>query len=73
MRDLELNESFSQIPNSPNSPDITTQPNSPLPDSTTSPSAPDLAEDFINASSSLETPPVSPCFAPKERKLDINF
>ena len=72
-RDLEIIDSFWRIPKSPESPDITTRSNSPLPDSTPTPSTPKVAEVSIIASSSLETPPVSFCFAPKKRKLDINF
>ena len=72
-RDLEIIDSFWRIPNSPENPDITTRSNSPLPDSTPTPSNPKVAEVFVIASSSLETPPVSLCFAPKKRKLDINF
>ena len=72
-RDLEIIDSFWRIPTSPESPDNTTRSNSPLPDSTPTPSTPEVAEVSIIASSSLETPPVSLCFAPKKRKLDINF
>ena len=72
-RDLEIIVSFWRIPKSPESPDITTRSNSPLPDSTPTPSTPKVAEVSIIASSSLETPPLSFCFAPKKRKLDINF
>ena len=72
-RDLENIDSFWWTPNSPESPDITTWSNSPLPDSTPTPSTPKVAENSIIASSSLETPPVSLCFAPKKRKLDNNF
>ena len=72
-RDLEIFDSFWRIPTSPESPDITTLSNSPLPDSTPAPSTPELAEGSIIASSSLETPPVSLCFAPKKRNLDSNF
>ena len=72
-RDLEINDSFWQIPKSPESPDITSRSNSPLPDSTPTPLTPKVAEVSIIASSSLETPPLSLCFAPKKRKLDINF
>ena len=66
-------DNFWRIRNSPESPDITTRSNSPLPDSTPTPSTLKVAEVSIIASSSLETPPVSLCFAPKKRKLDINF
>ena len=72
-RDLEIIDSFWRIPKSPESPDITSRSNSPLPDSTPTPSTPKVAEVSIIASSSLETLPVSLCFAPKKRKLDINF
>ena len=72
-RDLEIIDSFWRIPKSPESPDITSRSNSPLPDSTPTPSTPKVAEVSIIASSSLKTPPVSLCFAPKKRKLDINF
>ena len=72
-RNLEIIDSFWRIPNSPESPDITIRSISPLPDSTPTPSTPKVAEVSIIASSSLETPPVSLCFAPKKRKLDINF
>ena len=72
-RDLEIIDSFWRIPKSPESPDITTRSNSPLPDSTPAPSTPKVAEVSIISSSSLETPTVSLCFAPKKRKLDINF
>ena len=72
-RDLEIIDSFWRIPNSPESSDITTWSNSPLPDSTPTPSTPEVAEVSLIASSSLETPPVSLCFAPKKQKLDINF
>ena len=72
-RDLEIIDSFWRIPTSRESPDITTRSNYPLPDSTPAPSATEVAEVSINASSSLETPPMSLCFAPKKRKLDINF
>ena len=72
-RDLEIIDSFWRIRKSPKSPDITTRSNSPLPDSTPTPSTPKVAEVSIIASSSLETPPVSFCFALKKRKLDINF
>ena len=72
-RDPEIIDSFLRIPTSPKSPDITTQPKSPLPDSTPTPSTLELAEVSIIASSSLETPPVSLCCAPKKQKFDINF
>ena len=72
-RDLEIIDSFWRIPNSPESPDITTRANSPLPDSTPTPSTPKVVEVSIIASSSLETLPVSLCLAPKKQKLDINF
>ena len=72
-RNLEIIDSFWRIPNSHEIPDITTHSNSPLPDSKPTPSTPKVAEVSIIASSSLETPPVSLCFAPKKRKLDINF
>ena len=72
-RELEIIDSFWRISNSPEKPDITTRSNSPLPDSAPIPSTPKVAEVSINASSSLETPPVTLCFAPKKRKLDINF
>ena len=72
-RNLEIIDSFWLIPKSPESPNITSRSNSPLPDSTPTPSTPKVAEVSIIASSSLETPPVSLCFAPKKRKLDINF
>ena len=72
-RDLEFIDSFWRIPNSTESPDTTTRSNSPLPDSTPTPSTPKVAEVSIIASSSLETPPVSLCFAPKKRNPDINF
>ena len=71
-RDLEIIDSFWRIP-SPESPDITTRSISPRPDSTPTPSTPKVAEVSIIASSSLQTPPVSLCFAPKKRKLDIKF
>ena len=67
-RDLEIIDSFWRIPNSPERPDITTRSNSPLLDSTPTPSTPEVAEVSIIASSSLETPPVSLCFAPKKQK-----
>ena len=72
-RDLEIIDSFWRIPTSPESPDFTTRSNSPQPDSTPTPSTSEVAEVSIIASSSVETPPVSLCFAPKKRKLDINF
>ena len=72
-RDLEIIDSFWRIPKSPESPDITSRSNSPLPDSTPTPSTPKVAEVSIIASSGLETPPVSFCYAPNKRKLDINF
>ena len=72
-RDLEIIDSFWRIPKSPESPDFTSRSDSPLPDSTPTPSTPKVAEVSIIASSSLETPPVSLCFTPKKRKLDINF
>ena len=72
-RDLEIIDSFWRISKSPESPDITTRSNFPLPDSTPTPSTPKVAEVSIIASSSIETPPMSLCFAPKKRKLDINF
>ena len=72
-RDLEIIDSYWRIPKSPESPDITTRSKSPLPDSTPTPSTPKLAEVSIIASSSLEPPPVSLCFALKKRKLDINL
>ena len=71
-RDLEIIDSCWWIPKSPESPDITTRSNS-LPHSTPTPSTPQVAEVSRIASSSLETTPVSLCFAPKKRKLDINF
>ena len=71
--DLEIIDSFWRIPKSPESPDITTRSNSPLPDSTPNPSTPKVPEVSIIASSSLETPPVRLCLAPKKHKLDINF
>ena len=70
---LEIFDSLWRILTSPKSPDNRTRSNSPLPESTPTPSAPEAAEVSKNASSSLETPPVSLCFAPKKRKLDINF
>ena len=72
-KDLEINDSFWQISTSPESPDMKTQSISPLPDSTPTPSIPEVAEFSIIACSSLEEPPASLCFAPKERKLDINL
>ena len=72
-RDLEIIDSFWRIPTSLESPDITTLSNSPLPDSPPAPSTPEVAEVSIIASSSLETPRVSLCFAPKKRNLDSNF
>ena len=72
-RDLEIMKSFWGIPKSPESPDITTRSNFPLPDSTPTPSTPKVAEVSIIASSSLETPPVSFCFAQKKREFDKNF
>ena len=71
--DLEIFDSFWRISESPENLDITTRSNSSLPDSTPTPSTPKVAEVSIIASSSLETPPVSLCFAPKKQKLDINF
>ena len=68
-RDLEIIDSFWRTPKSPESPDITSRSNSPLPNSTPTPSTPKVAEVSIIASSSLETPTVSLCFAPKKRKL----
>ena len=68
-RDLETIDSFWRITTSPESPDITTRSNSPLPDSTLTPSTPKVAEVSIIESSSLETPPVSLCFAPKNKNL----
>ena len=58
-RDLEIINSFWRIPTSPASSDNTTRSNSPLPDSTPTPSTPEVAEVSITANSSLETPPVS--------------
>ena len=72
-RKLEIIDSFWRIPTSPESPDITTWSNSPLPESTPFPSTPEVAEVSIVARSSLETPPVSLFFASKKQKLDINF
>ena len=43
-RELEIIDSFWRIPKSPKSPDITTRSNSPLPDSTPTPSTPKVAE-----------------------------
>ena len=67
-RDLKYIDCFWRIATSPESPDIATQPILPLPDSTPIPSTTEVAEVFIIASSSLDTPPVSLCFAPKETK-----
>ena len=67
------NRLFWRIPTNPENPDITTQPKFPLPDSTPTPSTPEVAEVSIISSSSLETPQVSLCFAPKKQNLDINF
>ena len=73
-REVEIINSFWRITTSPESPDITTRSNSPLPDSSTpTSSTPEVAQVSIIASSSLETPPVSLCFAPKKQKLNINF
>ena len=72
-RDLETMDGFWRIPTSPESPDNATRSNSPQPDSTPTPSTPEVAEVSFIASNSLETPPVSFCFAQKKRKLDINF
>ena len=60
-RDLENIDSFWRSPTSPESPDLTNQPNSPLPDSTPTPSIPEVAKVSIIDSSRLETPPVSLC------------
>ena len=43
-RDLEIIDIFWRIPKSPESPDITSRSNSPLPDSTPTPSTPKVAE-----------------------------
>ena len=73
LRDLENIDSFWRILTTPEKPQITTQPNSPLPNSTPTLSTPEVAEVSIFASSILETPPVSLCLAPEKPKLDINF
>ena len=72
-RDLEIIDNFWRIVTSPESPDFTTQPNSPLRVSTPTPSTPEVAEVSIIASSSPETPPVSLCLAPKKQKFDFNL
>ena len=72
-RQLESIETFWRMPTSPDCPGVTTQAISPLPDSTSAPSIPEVAEVSLIASSSLEMPPVSFCFAPKKRTLDIAF
>ena len=66
-RELEIIDSFGGL-----QPAMTAQPNSPLPDSTPTPSTPEVAEVSIIASSSHE-PPVSLCFAPKKRRIDSNY
>ena len=68
----DLIDSFWRIPTSPDSPDITTWSNSPLPDWMPTPSTPELAEVSIIASSSLETPPVSLCFVTKKNLISTS-
>ena len=54
-RDLEIIDSFWRSPTSPKSPDLTNQPNSPLLDSTPTPSIPEVAKVSIIDSRRLET------------------
>ena len=62
--DNEIIKSFSRIPAGLD----TTQPNSQLPDTTQTPSTGEASDIALIASSSLETPPVSLCSAPKKSK-----
>ena len=76
-RDLELGESIWKMKPDIQSPETFSEPPTPAMVQDTIACTPENKlknkPDDVSSSGSLATPPVSKCFAPKKRRIDLNF
>ena len=72
-RDLELVESIWKMKPEIESPETFSEPPTPAMVHDTIVCTPENKPDDVSSSGSLATPPVSKCFAPKKRRIDLNY
>ena len=73
LRDLVLVESFWEIKPDIESPESFSEPTTPAMVNDTIACTPENKHDDISSCGSFATPTVSRCFAPKKRRIDLNY